>query len=135
MLEEAPTISRHLSNRLLNEAAAEIASSVKPLLCNKCGTLAWNASTRIRRRGRAVRGRRNRVLRRCRECATVSAYDGSYMHGRTVLAVAPSVTGAQTTGKKKPRKSHMSRRLSMGGPETPAPPTSLASSFLFEDVE
>lgn len=155
MLKEAPTVSRHLAHRLVREGEMDISSSAKELLCQKCGELTWTSATRIRKRRRCDRGKRNRVLKRCQTCNKTASHAGSSVYDLDRHRVRPAVEGsasamsaltgmttpagmrtpAATTTKKKKRKrgskTGMNRRLS---DSALARPSGLSTSFLFEDL-
>lgn len=75
----SPTISRHLGFKLANEACNEMSSFTKGLICEQCGSLinpVWS-STRIRKRRRALRRRRNKVIVTCTVCNNMKHGNGS----------------------------------------------------------
>lgn len=83
LLAQAPTVAQHLSYRLASEGKASLSTYAKSLMCPTCGTITWTPlTTRIRPLLRAVKGRCNRVVRRCAGCQGITADGGSYHHHR-----------------------------------------------------
>lgn len=82
LLANAPTIARHLGFRLVtertdNKKTPKARANLHALLCTKCGKPSWTGWTRVRRRPRAYKGAKNRVLTRCTECQAVAARPGA----------------------------------------------------------
>lgn len=81
LLANAPTIARHLGFRLVTEKTEAKSPTARgnlhALLCTKCGNPSWTAWTRVRKRARAYKGARNRVLTRCTDCHAVAARRGA----------------------------------------------------------
>lgn len=76
LLKNAPSISQHLGHKLRAEGSHEMSSYSKSLVCEKCGSLMWTASVRIRAPLRSTRAR-NQITRRCPSCNAFTSASGS----------------------------------------------------------
>lgn len=82
LLANAPTIAGHLGFRLVtertdNKMKPKARANLHALLCTKCGKPTWTGWTRVRKRARAYKGAKNRVLTRCTDCQAVVARPGA----------------------------------------------------------
>lgn len=149
LLKSAPTISRHIGHKLAMEGKEHMTMSSSPLICKDCGTLTWTSSTRIRKRRRALRGRRNKVVSRCTECNAVTTQPGSLVVRKEKREKPAPVKRPKQTGKghvqlcdnavpKRTLRTLKSKERSSNKKKnsvSKARPSGLAASFLFQDVD